>query len=294
MLAVQFAQFGPPEVLQLAEAPDPHPGPGEVRIRVRAAGVSPVDVALRAGTSPSAARLPRPHIPGVDAAGVIDELGPGVTGWAPGDEVFGIVPLATLGGATAQLAVLRHWARRPPHLPWAEAGAAATSLETATRALDRLALEPGMRLLVTGAAGGVGSIAVQLAVLRGVRVYGTGSSDAADFVAALGAEPLGREIAGRFDRALDTAGGGLLPALIEATGDAARVLSIADFTAPGLGAALSMGEPAGEPGGHHGLAEAARIRVPLQATYPMSDAPAAHRAFETTSRRGKLAYEIGT
>ncbi|WP_433048725.1 alcohol dehydrogenase catalytic domain-containing protein [Dactylosporangium sp. CS-033363] len=155
MQAVQFARFGPPDVLQLASAPDPHPGPGEVRIRVRAAGVSPVDVNLRAGRSPAAARIALPHIPGVDAAGVIDELGPGVTGWALGDEVFGIVPLAALGGATASLAVLRHWARRPPAMPWAEAGAAGTSLETATRALDRLGVAPGMRLLVTGASGGV-------------------------------------------------------------------------------------------------------------------------------------------
>ncbi|WP_433208105.1 NADP-dependent oxidoreductase [Dactylosporangium sp. CS-047395] len=289
MQAVQFARFGPPDVLHVAAAPDPHPGPGEVRIRVRAAGVSPVDVNLRAGRG--VARIALPHIPGVDAAGVIDELGPGVTGWAPGDEVFGIVPLAALGGATASLAVLRHWARRSPAMPWAEAGAAGTSLETATRALDRLGVAPGMRLLVTGASGGVGSIAVQLAVLRGLTVYGS-SADAA-LVESLGASPVPREISGRFDRVLDTAGAGLMP-LIAATGDPAHVLTIADFAAAGLGVAISMGELAGEPTGHHGLAEAGRIRVPLQATYPMSAAADAHRAFETTSRRGKIAYEMDT
>jgi NADPH:quinone reductase-like Zn-dependent oxidoreductase len=96
MFAVQFDRFGPPEVLSVGPFPEPHASRGEVRVRVRAAGVSPVDVMLRAGRSPPAGKVALPHIPGVDAAGVIDEVGAGVTDVAVGDEVFGAVDVSRL------------------------------------------------------------------------------------------------------------------------------------------------------------------------------------------------------
>ncbi|BCY11245.1 hypothetical protein L3i22_063330 [Actinoplanes sp. L3-i22] len=157
---------------------------------MKAAGVSPVDAALRSGRTPMSARLALPHIPGVDAAGVVDEIGPGVTGVAPGDEVFGSVELAGLGGASAEFAILRSWAPKPATMPWAQAGAAGTSVETATRALDLLDVHPGMTLLIDGAAGGVGSVAVQLAVARGARVIGTARPSNHDFLRKLGATPI--------------------------------------------------------------------------------------------------------
>ena len=129
MFAVQFDRFGPPGVLAVGTAADPHPGPGEVRIAVAAAGVLPVDLALRAGTSPSRDTLALPHIPGVDAAGVIDEVGEKVDGFAAGDQVFGSVDIARLGGASAQFAVLAFWAAKPDSMSWTEAGAAGTSIE---------------------------------------------------------------------------------------------------------------------------------------------------------------------
>lgn len=167
MFAVQFERFGPPEVLTVGRFPEPHAGPGEVRVRVNAAGVAPVDLALRAGRSPSSKRLALPHVPGVDAAGVIDEVGAGVTGYAVDDEVFGAVSVSRLGGASAEFAVLRFWTVKPPSMSWAEAGAAGTGVETATRALDGLDVRVGTTLLIDGAAGGVGSAAVQLALARG-------------------------------------------------------------------------------------------------------------------------------
>jgi alcohol dehydrogenase-like protein len=188
--AVQFDRFGPPEVLTLGSLPAPHPGPDEVRIAVKAAGVTPVDLALRAGLSSSSKQLSLPHIPGVDAAGVIDELGANVTGYALGDHVFGAVSVARLGGASAEFAVLRFWARKPPSMPWAQAGAAGTSIETATRALDALDVREGSTLLIDGAAGGVGSVAVQLAIARGARVIGTGRPENQAFITELGATPL--------------------------------------------------------------------------------------------------------
>ncbi|MEU8172524.1 NADP-dependent oxidoreductase [Microbispora hainanensis] len=304
MSAVRFDRFGPPEVLTVGRFPAPHAGPGEVRIAVRAAGIAPVDLALRAGTSPSSARLPLPHIPGVDAAGVIDEVGADVTGFAAGDEVFGAVDVSRLGGATAEFAVLAFWAAKPPSMSWEEAGAAGTSVETATRALDRLGVGAGTTLLIDGASGGVGSVAVQLAVARGARVIGTGRPENHAFIAEIGAVPVayGPGLAGRVraaapggvDLALDVAGAGSLRDLVAITGAPESVLTIADFTGPELGVAVSRGELGGEPDGRHGLAIAAalsaqgRFRVPVRVVFPMDRAAEAHAAAARGPRRGKV------
>lgn len=305
MFAVQFDRFGPPEVLTVGPLPEPHAGSDEVRIRVRAAGVSPVDLALRAGLSPSSERITFPHVPGVDAAGVIDEVGADVTGFAVGGEVFGAVDVSRLGGASAEFAVLRFWARKPSSMSWAEAGAAGTSIETAARALDRLDTRAGTTLLVDGATGGVGSVAVQLAIARGARVIGTGRPESQTFIAGLGAIPVtyGHGLAERVraldiervDLALDVAGAGSLPELIAITGTAASVLTIADFTGPELGVSLSLGEFAGEPDGRHGLTLAAalseerRFRVPVQEVFPMTQAAKAHAVAARGPRQGKIA-----
>jgi NADPH:quinone reductase-like Zn-dependent oxidoreductase len=302
VFAVQFDRFGPPEVLTVGPFPEPHAGPGQVRIRVRAAGVSPVDGALRAGLTPASRRITLPHVPGVDASGVIDEVGAGTTGVAIGDEVFGAVDVARLGGASAEFAVLRFWAGKPATLSWEEAGAAGTSIETATRALDALDVRAGTVLLIDGAAGGVGSICVQLATARGARVIGTGRPESHRFIARLGATPLTygpglpervREF-GRVDRALDVAGAGSLPELIAIAGTPASVLTIADFTGPELGVRLSLGEIGGEPDGRHGLAAAAalfedgRFHVPLREVFPMTRAAEAHALAARGPRRGKI------
>lgn len=305
MFAVQFDRFGPPDVLAVGPFPEPHAGPDEVRVRVETAGISPVDLALRAGSSPSGGKLALPHVPGVDAAGVIDEVGAEVTGFAIGDEVFGAVDVARLGGASAEFAVLRFWARKPGSMSWVEAGAAGTSVETATRALDGLGVHEGATLVIDGAAGGVGSVAVQLAIARGARVIGTGRPGNHPFIAGLGAIPvaygegLGERLRAlgvdRADLALDVAGAGSLPELIALTGTAASVLTIADFTGPGLGVRVSLGELGGEPGGRHGLpiaaalSEEGRFRVPVRETFPMSRAAEAHAAAEKGPRQGKIA-----
>ncbi len=299
MFAAQYTRLGGPEVLCVADAPSPHPDQDRIRVRVMAAGVSPVDAALRAGRTPMSARLALPHIPGVDAAGIVDEIGPGVTGVQPGDEVFGSVDLARLGGASAEFAVLRSWAVKPPAMPWTQAGAAGTSVETATRALDLLGVRPEMILLIDGAAGGVGSVAVQLAVARGARVIGTARPGNHDFLRSLGAEPTtyGPGLPSRVahaDRALDVAGAGSLPELITLTGDPSSVLTLADRTAASHGVRLSMGELAGEPHGRHGLPLAARLftegrfEVPIEAQFPLYDVAAAHTAVESGPRRGKI------
>ena len=168
MKAVRFDQFGGSEVLEVVDLPDPHPGPGQIRIAVRAAGVNPSDCQKRAG-------LMDPELPqtlGYEAAGVVDELGSGVTDVAVGDRVFGF---SDAGAAQAELAVLSDYAPIPPSLDFPGAAALPAAIETAARALDQLGVGSGSTLLISGASGSVGSAAVQLAVVRGARVIGTAS-----------------------------------------------------------------------------------------------------------------------
>jgi NADPH:quinone reductase-like Zn-dependent oxidoreductase len=304
VFAVQFDRFGPPDVLTLGEFEEPHAGPNQVRIRVRAAGVSPVDLAIRSGLSRSAETLTLPHIPGVDAAGIVDGIGEGVTGVTIGDEVFGTVEIARLGGAAAELAVLAFWAPKPDSMPSTEAGAAGTSIETATRVLDLLGVSDGSTLVIDGAAGGVGSVAIQLAIARGARVVGTASAENQEFLAELGAVPTtyGRGLPdrvralvdGRIDAALDVAGHGSVPELIQLTGSPDSVVTIADFDAKVLGVQISIGEMGGQASGKHGLADAAalfeqgRFRVPVQEAFPFDRAAEAHALASTGPRRGKV------
>jgi NADPH:quinone reductase-like Zn-dependent oxidoreductase len=244
----------------------------------------------------------------VDAAGVVDEVGPDVTDAAVGDEVFGAVDVARLGGASAEFAVLRFWAAKPASMSWEEAGAGGTSIETATRVLDLLDVREGTTLLIDGAAGGVGSVAVQLAIARGARVIGTGSPESQAFIARLGAVPTtyGQGLPervralhdGRVDLALDVAGADSLPELIAITGTAASVVTIADFTGPRLGVRLSTGDLGGEPNGRHGLAVAAalfeegRFRVPLRKVFPLAEAAQAHALAVRGPRQGKIALSM--
>ncbi|MFJ1768313.1 NADP-dependent oxidoreductase [Amycolatopsis sp. NPDC088138] len=294
MFAARFERFGPPEVLSVGALPEPHAGPGEVRIRVRAAGVSPVDLAIRAGKSRSPVTLP--HIPGVDGAGVVDE-GPGI-----GDEVFGAVDVARLGGASAEFAVLAFWTPKPPSMPWEQAGGAASGVETATRALDLLDVGAGSTLLIDGASGGVGSLAAVLAMARGARVLGTGAPENREFLAGLGAIPveygpgLHERVSETVDAALDVAGKGSLPELIELTGSPSTVVTLADFSGPEHGVRVSVGALGGQPDGRHGLAHAAqlfeegRFHVPVQQVFPLGEAAAAHAV--TGPRRGKIVLRV--
>lgn len=184
MRAVQFDQYGGPEVLHLAEAPEPHAGPGQVRVAVEAAGVNPMDWKIRSGAMAGAVPLDRPQIPGLDAAGVVDEVGAGVEGIAVGDRVFG-----NGSGVTAEYAVLRAFALVPTDLTFEQAAALPVAVETAARILDVLDLHPSQLVVVDGAAGGVGTAVVQLAVARGLKVVGTASEGNHAFLRELGALP---------------------------------------------------------------------------------------------------------
>jgi NADPH:quinone reductase-like Zn-dependent oxidoreductase len=302
--AARFSRFGGPEVLEIVDLPDPHPGPGQVRIAVRAAGVNPGDWKKREG-------LMDPELPqtmGHEAAGVVDELGEGVADVAVGDRVFG---LSAEGAAQAELAVLSFYAPIPPSLDFTGAAALPAAVETATRALDQLGVGAGAgsggTLLINGASGSVGSAAVQLAVVRGARVIGTASPANHDYLRSLGAEPVayGEGLAGRVrvlapggvDAALDVAGSGVLPELIELAGGPEHVVTIADFGgAHEHGVRFSRGD-AGR--AVHALAEigelidSGRFSLPVARTFPLAEIAQAHRAGEDGNVRGKLVLVVG-
>ncbi len=187
MKAVIVSEFGGPEHLRLADAADPVPGPGQVRVAVHAAGVNPVDAFNRADGS--WAGLQAPCILGYDIAGVVDRLGPGVTGLRPGDRVMAMTRFPDGAGGYAQLAVVDAGlaARIGPDTSMVEAAATPLAAGTAWEVLARLALSPGSRLLVLGASGGVGLFVLQLAARRGIKAIAVGRAAMHDQMLTAGA-----------------------------------------------------------------------------------------------------------
>jgi NADPH:quinone reductase-like Zn-dependent oxidoreductase len=298
MKAVTFTEYGGPEVLQVAEVDEPHPGSGQIRVAVRAAGVNPVDWKARSGVMREVMPVSFPAITGREAAGVVDEVGPDVTDFAIDDEVFGFA----VGGAAAERAILDDVARKPAGLSWEEAAGLPVAVETSVRVFTVLGgVGEGQTIVVNGAAGGVGVAAVQLARARGARVIGTASERNHEFLRSLGAEPTtyGDGLVERVralapdgvDLAFDTAGQGGVPDLITLTGDPARVATIADFGAAALGVKVTGGgdfravEALGEAAD---LAEAGRLRMPIERTFTFAQAGDAHRASQEGHVRGKL------
>ncbi|MBA9051096.1 MULTISPECIES: NADP-dependent oxidoreductase [Streptomyces] len=293
MKKVSFAEFGGPDVLRLTDAEEPHAGPGRIRIAVRAAGVNPVDWRIREGQKLGAHPIELPSGVGLDAAGVVDEVGEGVEGVEIGDHVFGE------GSSTyAEFAVLSAWARMPEGLTFEEAAGYPSVVETALRIVREVGVQPGQTLLVSGASGGVGSAVLQIARDRGITVIGTAGAANQDYLRGLGAlattygegwvERVRR--LGPIDAALDLAGSGVLRELVELVGDPRKVVSIADLGAPEFGVRFS-GVAGSVP---DALAMAAdlisrgRLHIPVEKSYPLAEAAAAHidsRAGHTRGRR---------
>ncbi|GGJ33521.1 NADP-dependent oxidoreductase [Streptomyces brasiliensis] len=231
MRAARFHEFGGPESLVIEQAPDPHPGPREIRVRVTAASVNPIDWKLRAGALQELVAVELPAIPGRDAVGVVDE----VKGVSIGDRVFG---LGGVTGAVAELFVLSAWAHVANTWTDEQAAGAGLASVTAMGGLNALGPLAGRTLLIEGAAGGVGSAAVEIAVARGATVIGTASERNHAFLTSLGAVPTtyGPGLAQRLsvlaphgvDIALDTAASGSLDDLVAITGDPTRVATVAD------------------------------------------------------------------
>src|SRR3954453_9981622 len=298
MRAVTFTDYGGPEVLHVAEAEEPHAGPGQIRIAVRASGVNPIDWKGGTGMLREVMPVEFPVIDGYEAAGVVDEVGEGVTGVSAGDEVFGFA----VAGAAAEYAVLDDFARKPAQISFEEAAGLPVAVETSVRVFNVLGgLREGQTIVINGAAGGVGTAAVQLARARGARVIGTASERNHEFLGSLGAEATtyGEGMAERVralapdgvDLAFDTAGRGAIPDLIELTGDPAKVATIADFSAAELGAKVTSGAEGRAPGALEEAAariEQGEFSLPVAEAFPFDRAGDAHRASEGGQVRGKL------
>ncbi|MEW1907410.1 NADP-dependent oxidoreductase [Kitasatospora sp. NPDC085895] len=293
--AITFSEYGAPEVLRLSEVDPPEPGPGQVRIRVRAASVNPFDLKLRSGRMAAVAPASFPVVPGLDAAGVVDAVGENA-GAAVGDEVLG----ATVGGSYAEYALLDRPVAKPPALSWEVAASLVTVGRTAHRVLEQLGVQEGRTLLVHGAGGSVGIIAVQLAAARGVIVVGTAGEQDVERVAAMGARVVryGEGWAERVraaapqgvDFVFDASGAGVLADSVALTGDAGRVITIADLSAAEHGVRFSAGT-SGQ--GEESVPELAllaargRLTVPIWRTYPLAEAARAHTDLEAHRNRGK-------
>ena len=233
MRAVVIDRFGGPEELHEAQVPDPRPGRGQVRVRVEAVGVNRVDGKIRSGLMGSPDTV-FPLVLGLEAAGVVDELGEGVSDVAVGERVVGFAE----GGAYAELAVLSTYAVLPDSLDATVAVSLPVAGETARRVLRLLDLSAGETLLVHGASGAVGEVVTQLAVAGGATVIGTASAANQERVEALGATSTTygegwldrvRALApGGVDAVLDVSGAGVLDGSVELLGSADRLVTIAD------------------------------------------------------------------
>jgi NADPH:quinone reductase-like Zn-dependent oxidoreductase len=286
--AVVMTGYGPPEVLKWATVPLAEPGPGQIRIKVKAAGISPTDLALRAGYLKDAIPLPAEAVLGFEAAGIVDAAGPGVTGTSAGDGVTAL--LFSLGGY-AEYAVASIWARKPDTVSWIDAAALPSSAEAAVGVLRQLNVTSGETLLLFGG-GSVGIIATQLAVARGVTVISAVGEHDETLARELGATPVryGAGVAGRVralgavDAVFDAAGQGVLADAIALAGGPKRVITLSDPAAADFGVTLSQPTPDRAPGALDetiALLADGRLRLRAHTSTPMQQAAEAHRQLES-------------
>ena len=305
MKAIVVRHFGGPDVLELADVPEPEPGPGQVKIRVRAAAVNPVDVATRAGwLADNGLMVATEHVGiGWDVSGVVEEVGRDEDRFLPGDRVIGLrdrlnAPL----GTHAERVVLDGDA--VAHTPAGLSDAAASTLPlnglTAAQALDVLDLDRGNWLLVTGAGGGVGGLAVQLARLRGLRTIGIGRRGHEERARQLGideflaaSDDLGNIVRGRVPRGvdgvLDAAGMGVRA--LDALRNGGSFVALSAGTAPPpLRATRVRNVWISADGTQLGqLAElAGKLTLPVAATYPLEHARTAHERVQAGGLSGRV------
>ena len=298
MKAIVFDRFGGPEVLHESEMDVPEPGHGQVRLRVRAVGVNPIDGQIRQGLMEALFPLSLPAIPGFEAAGTVDAVGDGVTDLAVGDDVFGWTEI----GAYAEYVLASRVFPKPAGLSWEVAAALPIAAETSERVLDQLAVGAGDTLLIHGASGAVGTLAVQLAVRRGATVIGTASEANHKYLIALGAVPTtyGDGLVERvralaptgIDAVFDVAGRDALADSVELRGGIDRVITIADMAgAQQHGVVLSAaGSALTEPDmpALAALAVSGELEVTIGGTYPLAEAAAAQTTVDSGHARGKV------
>jgi len=313
MKAVGVVEFGGPDDLEVVELAEPHAGPGLVRIRVHAAAVSPTDTLLRSGARAEALRAagPPPYVPGMDAAGVLDEIGDGVdTDLRVGDHVMAIVlPSGSHGAYSEQIVVpAESVARVPAGTSDVEASTLPMNGLTARLALDVLALRPGQTIAVTGAAGAFGGYIVQLARADGLTVIADASEADEKLVEALGADIVLRRgddfparVRERFSHGVDGAADGALLGGVAALAvrDGGTVVTVRGYSEPGERGVtfqpILVRDYVKAPDkldALRRLSEEGRITLRVAGTFPMERAAETHRRLEAGGVRGRLVIKF--
>jgi NADPH:quinone reductase-like Zn-dependent oxidoreductase len=298
--AVRFDHYGGIDVLRVVDVDRPVPGPGQVLVQVKAAGINPGEAKIRTGALDAMYPATFPSGQGSDLAGVVAEVGEGATGFAVGDEVLGFTDNRA-SHAELVLVEAANLVPRPPDVPWEVAGALFVVGTTGYAAVRAVAAAPGDTLVVAGAAGGVGSVAVQLGVNAGATVIGLASEANHQWLADHRATPVsyGAGVAdriraasgGRVDAFIDTVGTGYVELALELGVSPDRIDTIADFAAAKYGVKLEGSSAAANAGV---LAELAALigkgalDIPVARVYPLPDVQAAYRDLEKGHTRGKI------
>ncbi len=305
--AAAITAFGGPEVLTVTDVDDPPVAPDTVLIRVRAAGVNPVDHLVATGALASMFPTRFPLVPGWDVAGVVERVGPAVPEWAPGDEVVAYARRDDVQwGTYAELvpAPVRSVARKPSSVGFAEAAGLPLAGLTALQCLERAEVGAGDVVLVHAAAGGVGQMAVQIAVARGARVVGTASERNHEHLRSLGAEPVvyGEGLAervralapGGVDAALDLVGGEAVAVSAQLVDRPGRIVSVIDPAAVAeVGGRYVFVRPdAAQLAELAGMVDAGTLRVDVAATFPLERAADAWRLSREGHVRGKVVVTV--
>lgn len=301
MKAVRFDHYGDIDVLQVVDVPDPVPDRGEVLVAVRAAGINPGEASIRKGLLDEVWPATFPSGEGSDLAGIVQSVGPDVADVSPGDEVIG---WSDRRSSHAQLVVVEreHLTTRPDEVPWDAAGALFVAGATAWAAVRAVGPKAGEVVVVSGAAGGVGTVTVQLARIAGAKVIGLASPRHHDWLADHGVVPIayGDGVAERIraeasegiDAFVDTFGGGYVDLAIELGVKADRIDTIIDREAAARTGAKTDGSAAGSRA--EVLAELAelivdgRLEIPIAAVYPLEKVQDAYRQLEQRHTLGKI------
>jgi NADPH:quinone reductase-like Zn-dependent oxidoreductase len=300
-LAVRFDEYGDVDVLNVVEVPRPVPGPGQVLIKVVAAGINPGEASIRKGLLHATWPATFPSGEGSDLAGVIEEVGADVTQFAVGDEVLGYVDTRA-SHAELVVAEAGNLVARPSGVPWDEAGALFVAGTTAYATVRAVNVKPGDTVVVSGAAGGVGSLSVQLATNAGATVIGLASASHHDWLASHGVIPVayGDGVAERIQAAsdgpvdafIDTFGGGYVEMAIGLGVAPDRIDTIIDrAAAQEYGTKVEGSAAAATPevlAELAGLIAEGRLEIPIAKTYPLAEVRQAYRDLEQRHTLGKI------
>jgi NADPH:quinone reductase-like Zn-dependent oxidoreductase len=308
MKAVRIHEYGGPEVLKFEDAPKPQAGPGEVLIRVHAASVNPVDWKIRAGYLQQMLKYELPLILGWDVSGVVDSVGAGATRLKPGDEVYSRPDMSRNGTYAEYVAVKEsEVALKPKSIDHATAAAIPLAALTAWQALyDAAKISAGQKLLIHGAAGGVGCFAVQLAKLRGAHIIVTASKKNHDFLRSLGADECidynttkFEDVVHDADVVLDTITGETMERSWQVLKKGGILVSILEPPKPEKAAAHGcrchhtfVQANAEQLGELAKLVDTGKLRVIIEKIYPLSEARAAQESNATGHTRGKIVLRV--